>query len=185
MSDVVELKPTDLAENQEFVSDLCRFAESILTERQVKKKWRFDDATWEKLGDDDRLIELVEAEKIRRVRNGSCKREKAQLLVVKAPDVLGKIMDDDNQSARHRIDSAKVLDNFAANGPQTAPAGDKDRFVITINLGADTEGKPVIERYSKSLAINADDTDPDVDTNVIAAITTNKLKDDGGGQGHL
>jgi hypothetical protein len=48
-------------------------------------------------------------------------------------------------------------------------------------LGADH-----IERYSKSIEINADDTDPNAidTTNVIAAITMNKLKDDGG-DGHI
>jgi hypothetical protein len=46
-------------------------------------------------------------------------------------------------------------------------------------LGADH-----IERYSKSIEINADDTDPnDVDT-TIAAITMNKSKDSDNG-GHL
>jgi hypothetical protein len=32
-----------------------------------------------------------------------------------------------------------------------------ERFVITINLGADTEGKPVIEKYDKSVEIDAND----------------------------
>ena len=40
---------------------------------------------------------------------------------------------------------------------------------------------------ARSIAIDANDTDPnDIDTtNVIAAITMNKPKDDGGGQGHI
>lgn len=32
-----------------------------------------------------------------------------------------------------------------------------ERFVITINLGADVEGKPVIEHYNKSIEPNAND----------------------------
>jgi hypothetical protein len=42
---------------------------------------------------------------------------------------------DASASPKHRIDSAKALDAFAANGSEAAPAS--DRFQITINLGAD------------------------------------------------
>jgi len=63
-----------LIENHEFVEDLCRYAEGILTEAAVKKKYHFDDAIWESLGSDEELIALVEAEKILRVRNGSTAR---------------------------------------------------------------------------------------------------------------
>jgi hypothetical protein len=73
----------------------------------------------------------------------------------------------------------KTLDGLASTGAEAAAAG--ARFEITINLGADH-----IERYSKSIEVNADDTDPnDVDTtDVIAAITMNKSKDSDNG-GHL
>ena len=89
-------------------------------------------------------------------------------------------MRDPGSNARHVIDAVKTLDTLAANGTEAAAAG--ARFEITINLGADH-----IERYSKSIEVNADDTDPnDVDTtDVIAAIAMDKLKDDGGGQGHI
>ena len=79
-------KPAHLEDDHEFISDLCRFSESILTEQAVRKKWKFDDSAWEKLGSDDKLIEAVELEKTRRVRTGQQKRERAQLLITKAPD---------------------------------------------------------------------------------------------------
>ena len=125
------------------------------------------------------LIEDIEAEKVRRIRNGSAKREKAQQLVVQAPDVLGGIMLDASASPKHRIDSAKALDAFAANGPEAAPAS--DRFQITINLGSD------VLHFDKSIAIDANDVDPfnDTDTTpqgLLAAIAANKRKDDGGGE---
>ena len=89
-------------------------------------------------------------------------------------------MRDTNANERHRIDSIKTLDALANTGSEAAAAG--ARFEITINLGADH-----IEHYSKSIAVDANDTDPNhVDTtNVIAAIAMDKLKDDGGGQGHI
>ena len=120
MGDVVDLhgQPAHLEDDLDFVADCCRYAENILSEAAVKKKYHFDDATWERLGNNEALIEVIEAEKIRRIRNGSTKRERAQQLVVQAPTVLGDIMLDASASPKHRIDSAKALDAFAANGPE-------------------------------------------------------------------
>ena len=120
MGEVVDLhgQPARLEDNQEFVADCASYAEGILSEEAVKKKYRFDDATWEKLGSNEALVEAIEAEKIRRIRNGSTKRESAQQLVVQAPDVLGGIMLDASASPKHRIDAIKALDAFAANGPE-------------------------------------------------------------------
>jgi hypothetical protein len=83
MGDVVDLhgQPAHLEDDLEFVADCARYAEGILSEEAVKKKHHFDDDTWEKLGNNEALIEAIEAEKIRRIRNGSTKRERAQQLV--------------------------------------------------------------------------------------------------------
>ena len=124
-----------LLENHEFISDLCRYAENILSEAAVKKKWHFDNETWERLGDNNELVEAIENEKLRRIRNGSAKREKAQQHIVKAPDILEKIMSDESANPRHRVDSIKALDAVADPGPQATPA--TDRFVINIDLGQD------------------------------------------------
>jgi hypothetical protein len=144
--------PTSLIENHEFIADLSRYAEGLLSEQDVKKKHHFDDDTWARLGDDEALIEAIEAEKVRRIRNGSSARERAQQLFVTAPSVLGDILHDDDASARHRIESARELRQIAANGPEAAPAS--DRFQITINLGAD------VLHFDKSIAIDANDVDP-------------------------
>ena len=181
MGMVVDLhgQPAHLEDDLDFVADCCRYSENILSEEAIKKKYRFDDTAWERLGNNEVLIEKIEAEKVRRTRNGSAKREKAQQLVVQAPDVLGGIMLDASASPKHRIDSAKALDAFAANGPEAAPAS--DRFQITINLGSD------VLHFDKSIAIDANDVDPFNDTDTtpqgsLAAIAANKPKDDGGGE---
>src|SRR5262245_35342312 len=171
MGDVVKF-PTALIEDHEFISDMARYAEGLLSEKDVKKRHRFDDTTWERLGEDDKLIEAIEAEKLRRVRSGLAKRELAQKHVVKAPDVLNTIMLDSAASPKHRIDSAKVLDQFAANGPDAAPAA--DRFIIQINLGDD------VLKFDKSRAIDANDVDPN-DTTMLPIIAAKK-KDDGNGE---
>jgi len=131
-----------------------------------------------RLGENDALVEAIEAEKTRRIRNGSTKRERAQKLVAQAPGVLGDIMLDASASPKHRIDASKTLDAFAANGPEATAAA--DRFIITINLGSD------VERYNKSIAINANDVDPnDIDTKpqaLLPMIAANRRKHDDGGE---
>jgi hypothetical protein len=182
MGDVVSLlgPQIDLTSDRgrELITDLARFSEELISEAAIRKKYRFSEHDWETLGSDDALVEMVEDEKTRRVRDGSVKREKAQQLVVKAPGVLGDIMNDPGANPRHRIDSAKALDDFAANGPEAAAAG--ARFVIHIDLGGDH-----VESYSKSIAVNAEDEDPYNPTppEVLAAITAKKKAEGGGGGG--
>ena len=180
MGEVVDLH-SQLAhlEDDELIENLARFADGTLSEAAVKARHHLSNEEWAALGDSDRLVELVEVCKLRRLRSGATKRERAQIEIVDGPPILGKIMRDPGSNARHVIDAVKTLDALAANGTEAAAAG--ARFEITINLGANH-----IERYSKSIEVNADDTDPnDVDTtDVIAAITMNKSKDSDNG-GHL
>src|SRR5262249_18966804 len=158
-----------LLENQELIVDMCRYAENLLSEQQVRKKYRFDNETWEQLGSNDSLVEAIEAEKIRRIRNGSAKREKAQQHIVHAPDILEKIMSDEGANARHRIDSVKALDALADNGPQ---ATSSDRFVITINLGEDQ--KLTIDKPRKPGL----DDDKVIEGTTSRAAITDKTEDD-------
>jgi hypothetical protein len=105
---VVDSPTASLIDNDAFVCDMARYAEGGLTEKQIKKKYRFPDDVWVKLGDDDTLCEAIEPAKERRVRDGSCKRERAQQLIVDAPRVLGSIMSDPGANNRHRVDAIKL-----------------------------------------------------------------------------
>src|SRR5262245_25384056 len=153
MGDIVDLRGQPIPPHGDIGNDLtvalARFSEGLLTKDDVKRQFGFNDEVWEKLGSDEKFIAAVREESLRRMRDGSTKREKAQQAVMKAPDVLSGIMLDTNASPKHRIDSAKVLDTFAANGPGVAPAS--ERFVITINIGSDTL------KFDKSIAVDAND----------------------------
>src|SRR5215471_3784294 len=139
MDPVPDLAAQLLADT-EFVADLARYSEKLLTEKFIRRKYdSLTDDVWASLGDNDELVEAIENEKARRVRNGSAKREKAQQHIVKAPDVLEKIMNDDSQNSRHRVDAIKALDSLADNGPRAAP--EVDKFIIRIDLTADAKLK--------------------------------------------
>src|SRR5262249_44934359 len=59
-----------LIDNLEFIADCARFSEGLLSEQAVRKKYRFTEEAWTALGNDEALIERVELEKTRRIRNG-------------------------------------------------------------------------------------------------------------------
>ena len=180
MSDIIDLHGRSMAiDDDELVENLARFADGTLSEAAVKARHHLSQEDWAALGENDQLVELVEAAKLRRIRTGATKREKAQIEIIDGPPILGKIMRDPNANARHVIDSVKALDALASTGAEAAAAG--TRFEITINLGADH-----IEHYSKSIAIDANDTDPnEVERTTRAAITMNKSKSGDDDEGHL
>src|SRR5215831_12008295 len=92
---------SSLRENQELIEDLCRYSEGVLTEKQVRQKWQLaNDGVWTSLGTDESFVERVELARTQRIRSGATKRELAQLRVVKAPEVLGKILEDERVSPR-------------------------------------------------------------------------------------
>jgi hypothetical protein len=186
MADIVDLRsrqPTSHEDefNSELVQDLARYSEGLATEKDIRRRYRFDDAVWEGLGSNDSLLAAIEDEKTRRIRSGALKRERAQVLVTQAPDVLGEILLDKNASPKHRLDSAKALDGFAVGGPEGAGAPAADRFQITINLGSD------VLYFDKAIAVDTDplnNTDTTPQEEWLPVIAANK-KDDGGGQGHI
>jgi hypothetical protein len=169
-------------EDDELVENLARFADGTLTEAAVKARHHLNDADWAAMGENDALIEKIEAAKLRRIRAGVTKRERAQIEIVDAPPILAGIMRNPDANERHRIDSIKVLDTLATGGGEAAAAG--TFFEITINLGEDTL------HFKKPIAINPHDGDDpnDIDAgpqDVIAAIAMNKSTDGDDGQGHL
>ena len=124
-----------LIDHHEFLTDCARYIEGLYSREQVKRRWRnIDDATWDLLGGDNELVDAISAESLRRVRDGSAKREKAQQLIVKGPEILDGIMSDTKASPKHKVDAIKTLDALAANGPGAAP--EQDRVVIRIDLTA-------------------------------------------------
>src|SRR5262249_20335125 len=93
LSDNVETPPS-LLDNFELIQDLARYAEGLFTREQVKRRWKklITNEMWETLGSNDELVDRIEAEKVRRVREGSFKREREQQHVIKAHVVLSSII---------------------------------------------------------------------------------------------
>jgi len=176
-----------LTDNPSFVADCCRYFEGGMTEAAMRRKYSaLSEKDWERLGNDERLIASVEAEKIRRLRDGSSKREKAQALIVQAVDVLGGIALNPEENARHRIDASKALDALADPGPTHAPDS-SERFTIRIDLtaGGNKDDVIVIDTATRKVGAEVGRTiehDDDEDMPLFAAIAANKSRNGGDGE---
>jgi hypothetical protein len=127
---------TDVGET--FVADCARNIEGTLSDTAIRNKWGLSKEDWDALANNTPLLSAVRAEHERRVFTGECAREAAQHHFAKAPDVLNRILTDEQMPPRHRVEAARELRQAAGQGPDIEP-GPKRKFTITINLGADTE----------------------------------------------
>jgi hypothetical protein len=121
----------------QFTVDCCRFVEGLVTEEQLKAKYKLDDDAWRALASNEPLQQRVGAEKTRRIHSGDCAREKAQHLLISCPDVLGGILNDTAAPVRSRIDAIREVRVCAQTGLETnnKPTSERERFIININFG--------------------------------------------------
>jgi hypothetical protein len=73
VGDVVDLhgRPAPLGDDTELVADLARFSEGLLTEKFIRMKHHLAESVWAALGDDEKFIERIELEKVRRRASGA------------------------------------------------------------------------------------------------------------------
>ena len=133
-----------------FIVDCCRFCEGLLAEDQIKAKYKLADADWERLAENEPLVQAVHREKARRIASGTATREKAQHLFFTTPDVLDGIIHDESLSPRHRVDACRELRAVATSGSEENTPVRSDRFIIRIDL---TAGGGEVLEFDKALAI--------------------------------
>jgi hypothetical protein len=162
MGEIINLRtPIDIntEAGHAFVVDATRAAEGLITDKELSEKYELSPADWRAIMKDKALGNAVRAERERRVRTGQAVKEAAAKHLVKGPGILDEIMSGENSHPKHKIEAYKELRNTASVGAD-AEGRSGDRFIITINLGADTE------TYNKSIEINPNDTDPDIKINL-------------------
>jgi hypothetical protein len=122
----------------ELIRDCTRAGEQVISDADLCEKWDLTHADLESLSKNKSFAKAVRAESQRRINLGICVREKAARHLVKVPDVLDSIVSDVAASPRHRIESARELRATASNVAENEHAtASNEKFVITINLGAD------------------------------------------------
>jgi len=119
-----------------FVTDLSRNKERLFSDQQVCEKYDITSDAWTEITQSKAVRLAVNAEHERRMLNGDAAREAAAKQFTKAPEVLGKILENERNSPKHRIDAARELRATASPGADR-PGDTADRVIISINLGAD------------------------------------------------
>jgi hypothetical protein len=59
----------------EIIVDCCRFMEGLVSDDDVKGKWKFSDEDWTRVGHNRPLQDAIRAERERRIFNGDAARE--------------------------------------------------------------------------------------------------------------
>jgi hypothetical protein len=161
---VLNSKPVELSspEGCAFVRDAVRAAEGLITDSDLRKKYKIPAKNLKEMTKNPALITAIRDERERRMRNGTAARESASRHFVRAPNIMGAIMDDAQANPRHRIEAAREIRATAIGGDDAESAHDTERFMITINLGADTEKfekEVVLTKKSPPLLENKDEAD--------------------------
>jgi hypothetical protein len=86
--DVVNSPAALLTDDSELIEDLARYAENVLSEKEVRKRHRLTEKDWVALAEDDDFVRKVDDRRTRRIRDGSCKRELAQKHVTWPGDIV-------------------------------------------------------------------------------------------------
>src|SRR5262249_35824186 len=126
----------------QFVIHAARNREKIFSDARLREKYSIDsDADWTQILANKPLRLAVSQECERRVLSGAASQEAAAAEFVKAPTILGSILENERNSPRHRIDAAKTL-HAVAHPADEKPGIEKDRISIVINMGENT--KPIV-----------------------------------------
>jgi hypothetical protein len=159
MGDIVKFTnfPIDLTSDagHQWVADCCRAGEGIITDKELSAKWELSSADWRAIRKDRTLERAIRAERERRVRSGQAAKEAASKHLVKGVGIVDQIMTAADTHPKHKLDAYRELRSTAAVGSDAAERSG-DRFIITTNLGENTE------TYNKSIEVNPNDVAPAV-----------------------
>jgi hypothetical protein len=123
---------------RKFVIDATRAAEGLLTDDDLREKYELTAKNLKEMVKNTALVKAIRDERERRMRNGTAARESTSRHFVRAPNVMGAIMDDQSANPRHRIEAAREI-RATATGGADEKTPDTEKFIITFHLGADTE----------------------------------------------
>jgi hypothetical protein len=147
----------DSPAGHQFVVDAVRAAEGLITDQELAEAYEISPANWGDIAKNTALGHAIRAERDRRVRNGTAVRESAAKIFVRAPKIMGEILDDARASPRYRIEASREL-RATASSDADRPAEQSERFIIRIDL---TAGGGDVETYNESVAITPDDDPPE------------------------
>jgi hypothetical protein len=140
---VLHSKPValDSPEGRRLVVSCTRAAENLISDSELRAEFEiFDDAEFKAISESPALIKAIRQERFSRINSGRAARESAAKIFAKAPEVLGRHLNDPSGSVKGKVEIHRELRQTAHGGDNAEnPANDASKFVITFHLGADTE----------------------------------------------
>jgi hypothetical protein len=141
MGNVITLRSTSVELTSDighaFVVDATRAAEGLLSDSELQRKYELSILDWRNITKDTELMRAIQAERERRVLNGTAARESAAKHYVRAPGILAGIMENELSNPRHIIEAAKEIRTVATGSGDADSPTQSEKFLIVINLGED------------------------------------------------
>jgi hypothetical protein len=148
----------DSHEGHQFVVDCTRAGEGLITDAVLQEMYEISPENWAQIDKNPALIKAIRDTRKSRIRSGAAAREAACEYYAKAPATMNTLMTDTKTPARFRIEAAKEIRQQAVGGDGAESTTEAtERFVININLGADTEP------FRREVEINPNKFKPIVD----------------------
>jgi len=158
--------PIDSDRAREIIVAAVRAAEKLITDEEARMELDISEKDWNALAENKAFILAIQKERRHRVRSGQAAREAAAEIFVRAPRVMGTILDDAHANPRHRIESAREIRAVASSGANNNQSMNTERFIIRIDMsGGSSDNAHVIERTydaSPQTKIDIDDTSPEL-----------------------
>jgi hypothetical protein len=140
----------------EFIVDATRAAEGLITDDDLRDKYELSVEDLQSLANNKALGRAIRDERSSRERSGAAARESAAKIFVRAPKVMGTILDNEQASPRHRIEASRELRATAiGTGDDNRPA-ETEKFIIRIDLSAGG-GEVLHHEFEKPIKIDAND----------------------------
>jgi hypothetical protein len=128
-------------EGHRLVVACTRAGENLISDADVISEFQISDAEWKAIAANAALGRAIKAESQRRINNGTAARESAAKIFAKAPEVLGRHLNDPAANARSVVEVHREL-RATVHGPGAENAPDAGQpFIIKIDLSAAPGGE--------------------------------------------
>ena len=155
MSDTITLRGIEVELTSvvahEFVVSACHAAEGLIDDSELAESYELTPEDLQNLANNKALGRAIKAELLRRVNSGTAARQAAAKIFVRAPRVMGEILDSSQTPPRVKIEAAKEIRQTAI-GTGDDNRSENERISIRIDLTASGGG---VIHYT------ADDVTPD------------------------
>jgi len=155
-------------EGHRLVVACTRAGESLISDADVISEFQISDSEWKAIAANAALGRAIKAESQRRINNGVAARESAAKIWAKAPEVLGKHLNDPAANARSVVEIHREL-RATVHGPGAENTPDAGQpFIIRIDLSGGSGNSDEVIEIVKDLTPKPPQIEGEIDGEVVA-----------------